>query len=304
MLKETNLHGWPAISLETAAFSLTAPLAVGPRVMDLRRPGGENLFYEFPGQQGGSGEAEHLLRGGHRLWHSPEHPVRTYQPDNQPVQCRKTERGFSLEGPVEEKTGLRKSLILEAQGEAVLAVAHELTNEGLWPVPCAAWPLTMLRRGGFGVVPLLPKGEHPRDLLPSYSIVPWTYTDLSEPCWQFRPSTIGIDTTVASRPQKLGLTAYPGWSAYWLDGDTFIKFSPPQSDVTYPDFGCCFETFCNDTLIELETLGPLLELAPGETTRHLEYWGVLPGLPCPNEESVYRDAFLPAVQKWLASIRL
>lgn len=302
MVNETELNGWQALSLSTTHFELTAPLEVGPRIMEMRRPGGDNLFYAFPGQQGGRDEAEHQLRGGHRLWHSPEHPVRTYQPDNAAVEVTRRTSGFSLRGATEEKTGLRKSIALDLLSDEVVRVRHQLDNQGLWPVSCAAWPLTMLQRGGLGVVPLFPKGEHPRDLLPSYSLVPWTYTDFSAPCWQFRPSFIGIDTTVARTPQKLGITAYPGWSAYWMKGDTFVKYARPLVGKPYPDLGCCFETFCNDALIELETLGQLLDLEPGESTVHDEYWGLLPGLAKPVDEKTYQDSFLPAVQSWLTNL--
>ena len=303
MITETELHGWPALQLATDTFTLMAPLAVGPRLMDFRRPGGENLFYEFPGQQGGRDESDHQLRGGHRLWHSPEHEVRTYQPDNASVEVQQTPGGFSLTGPVEEKTGMGKTLAVSLAAPGVLRVEHRLTNHGMWPVPCAAWPLTMLRRGGWGVVPLFPKGEHPRDLLPEYSMVPWSYTDLSAPCWQFRPSFLGIDTRVAKDPQKLGFTNYPGWSAYWLEGDTFVKYAtPPRTGETYPDLGCCFETFCNDSLIELETLSPLVSLEPEATIVHTEYWGLLTGLSCPETEQAYLESFFPAVEAWRKSI--
>ena len=40
----------------------------------------------------------------------------------------------------------------------------------------------------------------------------------------------------------------------------------------YPDFGCSFETFTNDEMLELETLGALVELARGRTVEHRETW--------------------------------
>ncbi|MCH8474635.1 MAG: hypothetical protein LAT55_05340 [Opitutales bacterium] len=302
-ITETTFEGWKSLQLQTGRFVVTAPLEVGPRFMEFRRPDGKNLFYQFPGQQGGKNEEDHQLRGGHRLWHSPEHEVRTYQPDNTAVSVDHGARGFRLQGPLEEKTGMEKSLGVEVLGNDTLKIEHSLTNHGMWPVPCAAWPLTMLRRGGVGVVPFFPKGEHPRDLLPNMAMVPWTYTDLSAPCWKFRSSYLAIDTAVAETPQKLGFTNYPGWSAYWLNGDTFVKYAvPPKANETYPDLGCCFETFCNDSLIELETLSPLVSLGPQETIRHDEYWTLIPGLPSPLEEKDYLEGLFPAVSQWLKNL--
>ncbi len=46
----------------------------------------------------------------------------------------------------------------------------------------------------------------------------------------------------------------------------------------YPDFGCSFETFTNAEILELETLGPLTRLRPGETVTHTEHWNLHRGV--------------------------
>jgi hypothetical protein len=304
MLSKIDYHGWPSVQLGSSKLELIAPLAVGPRIISLRRPeGGKNLLFEFKGQIGGSGEAEFCLRGGHRLWHAPEHAVRTYQPDNvAPAFAELPKgRGFSLVAPVEAKTGIEKAVRVELVADDTVKLTHTLTNRGLWPVETAAWALTMLRRGGMSVIPLLPKGEHPRDLLPTYSMVPWSYTDLGLPAWKFFPGFIRVETTKVPAAQKLGLTAYPGWSAYWIDGDLFVKSAEVKRGASYPDFGCPFETYADTSLTELETLSPLEVLAPGRKIVHTETWGLLSGVPKPASEAVYRAEILPAVHRWLES---
>jgi hypothetical protein len=298
MIDELDYYGWRALALRPGQVELIAPLDVGPRVLELRRPGGKNLLFQFPEQLGGRGEAEYRFRGGHRLWHGPEHSVRTYQPDNDPVQVTRTRRGFTLSAAPEARTGLAKAIALEAINARTIKVTHRLTNRGLWAVECAPWALTMLRRGGFGVVPFLPKGEHPRDLLPTYSLVPWSYTDLSLPSWKWRRDFLGIDTRRATAAQKIGLTDYPGWSAYWLEGDTFVKRSPVRTGAVYPDLGCAFETYHDRNLIELETLGPLASLAPGRTATLVEWWTILPDLPRPDSQEVFAQTLAPAVAAW------
>jgi hypothetical protein len=47
-----------------------------------------------------------------------------------------------------------------------------------------------------------------------------------------------------------------------------------DSKMIYPDFGCSFETFTNHEVLELETLGPLTRVAPGETVELVEDWGL------------------------------
>lgn len=300
---KTDYQGGTAVRLRSPALELAVTTDVGPRVVALRSRRGRagNLFLEFPA------DAKPLhgyrLRGGHRLWHSPEDCVRTYQPDDEPLGVKELADGLALTQPVEAKTGLQKAMKLELTGARTVRVTHTLANRGLWPVKCAPWALTMLRGGGYGVIPLLPKGSHAAgDLLPSYALVPWTYTDLSLPVWEMHPAFIGIDVAKARQAHKLGLTNYPGWSAYWLEGTTFVKHARVLPAAAYPDLGCCFETFTNGEMIELETLGALAEIAPGRSATHVEHWTVLDGLARPDSPAAF--ARLAArVQPWLKTLR-
>ncbi len=301
---KTEYRGGDAIKLSTRAIELVLPTAVGPRVSSLRALTGRagNLFLEFPANE----QRYHgfYLRGGHRLWHAPEDIVRTYQPDDEPLEVKRLPNGVALRQPVERLTGLQKGIRVEVLGERTVKVTHTLTNRGLWPVECAAWALTMLRPGGYGVLPLLPKGDHARgDLLPTYALVPWTFTDLSLPVWQLRRDFIGIEVARAKQAQKLGITNYPGWSAYWVKGTTLVKFSPVMAGASYPDLGSCFEVFTNGAMIELETLGPLVKLAPGRTSTHVEFWGVLDGLPKPDTDAAFAKSLAPAVKAWQAKLK-
>src|SRR5258707_1205783 len=82
------------------------------------------------------------------------------------------------------------------------------------------------------------------------ALVAWTYTDLALPVWEPPRDFIGIDTRRAKAAQKLGITNYPGWSAYWLEGTTFVKAARVVRGARYPDLGCCWETFTNGKMIE------------------------------------------------------
>jgi hypothetical protein len=122
------------------------------------------------------------------------------------------------------------------------------------------------------------------------------------PAWKFFPSFLRIDIKKVTAAQKLGITRYDGWSAYWYKGDLFVKYAAVKKGATYPDRGCPFETFAAPKVTELETLGPLQNLASGRRITHIEKWGLLSGLPAPSSEKVYQDAILPAVQKWLGDV--
>ncbi len=301
-LSKTDYRGGEALVLTTRALEIVVTTAVGPRVVSLRSLAGraKNLFLQFPpDEQRYNG---YYLRGGHRLWHSPEHIVRTYQPDDLPLAVKPLSRGVSLVQPTEEKTGLQKAIKLEVIGERTVRVTHSLTNLGQWTTECAAWALTMFRPGGYGVLPLLPKGSHSGgDLLPKYTVVPWTYTDLSKPVWDLHTDFIGIDVAEAQEAHKLGITNYPGWSAYWLDGVTFVKHASLVAGASYPDLGCAFEIFTNGQMIEFETLSPLVRIEPGSTVTHVEHWTLFDGLVKPSTTGAFAS-LKKAVEKWVRGL--
>jgi hypothetical protein len=299
----TDYHGGAALTLATRALELTVTTAVGPRVVSFRSAQGRrtNVFLQLPRDEPRYHGLH--LRGGHRLWHAPEHIVRTYQPDDDPVAIKRLPRGVALTAPVEPGTGLQKGMALELLNERTVKVTHRLTNRGLWTVPCAPWAVTMLRGGGYGVLPLPPKGSHEGgDLLPNYALVPWTYTDLSLPMWDLHRDFIGVEVGQAKAAQKLGITFYPGWSACWWPGVTFVKYTPVAAGAVHPDLGSCFELFTNGSMLEFETLGPLTELAPGKTAVHVEYWTLLDGLVKPSTDRAFAGALAPAVKSWLGKL--
>jgi hypothetical protein len=301
-LSKTEYRGGEALTLATKALELTVTTSVGPRVTSFRPAGGKakNLFIELPADE----KRYHglYLRGGHRLWHSPEHIVRTYQPDDDPLAVKVLPKGVALTQRIEEKTGLQKAMRIELLGERTVRVSQTLTNHGLWAVECAAWGVTMLRPGGYAVLPFLPKGDHASgDLLPNYTLIPWTYTDLSLPVWELNRDFLGINVPKATYPQKLGISNYPGWTAYWLEGSAYVKYVPVIPGAVYPDLGASFETFTNGKMLELETMSPLTKLEPGKGVSLVEHWTIVEGIDKPSTPAAF-GALSAAVGKWIKNL--
>ena len=297
-----NINGAEGLRLETGALALEVTTSAGPRITSFASKKGKagNLFWEIENE---TPQATGLIfRGGHRLWHAPEDAVRTYQPDNDALAVKPLKHGIALAQPTEPITGVQKAIKIELLGERTVRVTHALTNHGVWPIETAAWALTMFRPGGYGVLPLLPKGDHAKgDFLPTYTLVPWSYTDLSEDVWDLHRDYIGIDVQAATSPHKLGLTNYPEWSAYYFGGTTFVKHAAIIPGATYPDNGCAFETFTNGKMCELETLSPFVKLAPGESVQHVEHWTLFDGLKEPSTDGAF--ATLSAeVAKWIKTL--
>jgi len=258
---------------------------VGPRIIRFGFIDGANIFKEFPEQLGRSGEPKFQLRGGDRVWKAPEDPVVTWAPDNVPVQVIPTATGLIAREPVEPLTSLQKEIEvkMDASGGTV-TVFHRITNHSLFTLEFSPWVLTMMAPGGTAITGFPPRGKHPINLEATNPLVMWAYTNLSDPRWLFTKKYMSLRQDPNNPDaQKLGLFNQNTWAAYFLNGEVFVKQATADLNKTYPDFGCSFETFTNNDFLEIETLGPLQKVKPGQTVEQVEHW------------SLYRNIKLPAL---------
>lgn len=261
-------------------------LDVGPRILRYGFVGKANAFWENAAELGGSGEKTFHARGGHRLWHAPELPRRTYYPDNAPVDWKEIANGIVVTAPVEQPSAVQCSMELVMDSETGgLIVVHRVTNRGIWPVQLASWGLTAMPPEGLEIIPLPPKRPHPDALLPQAPLVMWPYTDMSDERWTWGRDFVLLRQDPAKGPNKIGLTHSEGWAAYLKDGLLFVKSVPYEEGAVYPDMNCNYETFTNEAMLEMETLSPLRTLEPGETCAHTERWLLFDDVPAVAAEA-------------------
>ena len=276
-IERLDYHGWPnSYRITNGQVELIVTTDVGPRIMRYGFVGGQNLFIELADQLGGSEEKEWMARGGHRIWIAPEDRVRSYPADNHPVQFERAGDRVSLTAPVEPETGVQKTIeVALAQSGSGVEVLHRLTNRTRAPMTLSPWALTMMAPGGTAITGFPPRGTHPEMLAPTNPLVMWAFTDLSDPRWKFTKKYLMLrqDPALAS-PQKIGHFHPHTWGAYVLGSDLFIKQYTADCTRAYPDLGCSYETFTNAVTLELETLGPLTDLAPGQALEHAERWSL------------------------------
>jgi len=295
--------GWQRnVRLSNAKLELIATLDVGPRIIHLAVPGGRNVMKNYADQIGKTGERAWQIRGGHRLWFAPEDPVATYFPDNGPVQAVALPKGgIRLRAAVEKPNGIQKEidLVLDAKAPHVRLV-HRIRNVGRRKVALALWALSVMTPGGTAIIGLPPRGSHPKDLLPNQSIVLWPYTDLGDPRVTFGTRVILVaQNPRATKPFKLGLSNPEGWAAYAVHGCLFLKRFSYDARACYPDMGCNTELFTNADMLEAESLGPRVTLAPGQKAEHVEDWHLLPGVPAIRSEAEV-DRYVRPLLKRLA----
>jgi hypothetical protein len=288
MIDFAAFHGWSNnLRLHNGIAELIITLEVGPRILSYTRGGGFNPLRIYDDQAGGSQEPSWKIRGGHRLWIAPEDRTSTYYPDNAPVAWEPLgEHSVRLTPPAERTTELQKQIdVTLGPHDTGVTLVHRIKRLGTTPITLAPWALTVMTTGGVAFMPQPELGEHPRDLLPNRKVVLWPYTDLSDPRWRFGRRYVRLHQDPARGPTKIGLADPLGWCAYLVNTVCFVKRYAWDLNAPYPDGGCNFETFSSAKMLELESLGPLTRLQPGESVEHTEHWELHDAPPALAEQS-------------------
>ena len=258
-----DFHGLRTEVVETAHLRVETAVDAGPRIVRLSKPGGANVFAETPtaGWPTVHGRPFRLL-GGHRLWAAPEPPLDQQVPDDEPVDVQVDDATVTV-----RKDG--RLLELRLDGTRV-HVRHVLTNDTDSTVRIAAWALTQLRPGGVAVVPLGSDGGP--EQLPDRNVVLWPYSSLGDPRFALADREVRVRAIPGDGFFKVGCLNRTGHIAYELDDATFVKRFAPEPEAEHTDGGSNVEVYVCDEFIELETLSPLRELAPGASIEHVEEW--------------------------------
>lgn len=299
--KETKPYGiWKnAYYLSNAQLELVVTTDVGPRIVSLTMSGKPNLLAELVDEVELSQPDVWHLRGGHRLWHAPEVKPRTYYPDNDPVTAEVHGDFVRFVQPIEETTGIQKVLdIYLAADAASVKIVHRLINQSMWQLKLAPWAITALTKGGMGIVPLPPRASHDDNVLPASSVAIWTYVDLSDPRWYFGKRTILLKQDPNNElPQKMGFLVPDGWSAYWVNGQVFLKLADYVEGADYPDLNSNFELFTNNNILEVESLAPYTMVEPGDSVEHTEHWFLFDDIAPIETEDDVDTHILPLVRQ-------
>jgi hypothetical protein len=304
-------QGWQHnLRLTSGDTELIITLDVGPRILSYKLAGGKNVFKEFADQLGTSGEKTWVGRGGHRLWTAPEDLTRTYAPDNGPVKYQELPGkepgviGVRLTPAPDTPYKIQKEMdVFLAPGSRV-EVVHRITNIGGDPTELAPWALTMMAPGGTEIIPLPPKKPHPGDpknahspddFAPNQHLALWSYFDFADKRWTFGSKYITLRQDAKHGPTKVGLAHRLGWVGYLNGGTLFVKRLTYEPHQHYPDGGCNYETFTNQDFLEMESLGPVVRLAPGEKAQLTENWELHKDVGESDDEAGIDKHILPVV---------
>jgi hypothetical protein len=298
-------RGWQHnLRLSNPNVELIVTLDVGPRAICYRLPGGFNVMKNYDSHMGSSGEPEWQLRGGHRFWLAPEDLTRTYFPDNRPVKYEAIgPTAARVIAPPEDEYGVQKTIEFHlAPTGTRVDVKLIVTNIGTQPTELAPWGPTVMAPGGVEIIPLPPKAPHPghpknarspADFGPNQELVLWPYFDFADTRWTFGSKYIFLRQDVNKGPTKIGLAHRMGWVAYLNSGVLFVKRFDYREGAVYPDRGTRYQTFSYQEMLEMETVGELVTLPPGESASLLESWELHGNVPPIRTEDDVDRIILP-----------
>lgn len=291
-VKETVYGSWGnCIEISNGIVELLATVDFGPRIIRYGFVGGPNMFKEDTDRtivnkvdRFSESEQEWKIYGGHRLWTSPEALPRTYYPDNERVVWQSLENGVLLTPQAEAWTQLQKQIEVTMDplsGE--VTVEHRIVNLGAWPVEFAPWALSVMAQGGKAIIPQV---KRETGLLGNRILALWPYSKMNDSRVYWGEHFILLQQGPGATPFKLGTNNENGWAAYYNNKNLFIKYYRHDPKAHYPDFGVSFESYVCDHFLELETIGELRTVQPGETVSHQEVWNLFNNVELPVDDEV------------------
>ena len=198
------------------------------------------------------------------------------------------DEAITLTAPIESTppgTNLQKEIEIKLDDTGThVTVIHRIFNRGNEATEMAPWALSVMAPGGRAILPLPPRAPVSKDRLQPEGVC--SAMVLYRFCRsavdgrnEIHSTKTGYKPKGKFKEQMAGIYNPSGWGAYFRDGNLFVKRSKVQKGARYPDFGCNFEIYTEQGFLELETLGPLQSLAPGETIQHMEEWWLFKAIP-------------------------
>ncbi|MBA3541999.1 MAG: hypothetical protein H0T79_20455 [Deltaproteobacteria bacterium] len=278
-VRDVEHLGLAAIELVERGTRLVLVHAVGPRIAWFGRARADNLlFWDLAGEHR---RGAWQLRGGHRLWLTrpgADESDETYLPDNAPCRVRRTTTAVTATAPI--VGGLERSLAIDWSRDAWMII-HRIRNasELLWSGGIWALTCTEPRRGTEYRIPL---GGGPPAWDVTTIVVPrrWGGTHTSrvdDPQIELTDDAVVVRPQGARSLEAKRMILAPRGTLEMIDPTrgTFSKTAAYDRTRRYPlDTNVACYVGPRSFMVELETMGPLVTLAPGESLTHVERWAL------------------------------
>ena len=270
---------------------LYVSLDFGPRILRYALAGGGNFMFEDKAgeivEKGPSFDkvfypgAFWRTYGGHRIWLTPESMPETYIPDNDPVAYEVNGQTITFTPPAQKALALQEQLVLTFREDGSVEVTAKATNIGDKPAAFGIWQISVMCKNGLAVVP---QNVNNTGLLHNRTMSLWPYCDMSDPRVTWGKTLITLEQDPNNTNAfKIGTSNNRGFAAYLCHNALFVKRFAYHKDLHYPDDGCNFEMYTNRHFLELESLGALGLVSPGDTISQSEVWSLTPNVARPEK---------------------
>jgi hypothetical protein len=269
----TNYHGWSnAFILGNGKVEAVVVADVG-RVMQFRFIGEEGMFWENPALFGRAADAADWANkdwvnfGGDKAWPAPEGSWpqitgrKSWRPppafDGMPAEARMEGGEVLLTSPPDPHFGIRvRRRVRLEPGQPTMSITTTFERLSGQPLDVSVWVVTQLKEPLRLFAPV-----------PARSRFELGYTLISKeppPDLQRADGLISLSRN-SKAAHKIGAD---GDSLLWVGEKFALRIDAPRvAGAAYPDQGSSLEIYTNpDPLkyIELETLGPLQPMKPGD----------------------------------------
>ena len=280
-----DFHGQETVIVENEHFKMECLAHAGPRIVRLIPAWlGENILADAADAIIRTALGEYHYFGGHRLWFAPKKVTQTFFPDNHGVTVKEAQNGLKLVGSVEPDTHTRKTISIRMSPDRpYIMLKHKIENQGQEPIRLSPCAITMLRSNSIALLPQQLGTLDKEGFLPNRNLSLWSYSRWSDPRLNFGNEYIKIAADDTKQAFRLGYFNSHGWLGYVFNDVLFVKRFGVRRDEEYPDFGCNSEVYITNRVLELESLGPVMELKPQEEVVHTEIWEVYKTNDVPDE---------------------
>jgi hypothetical protein len=276
--------GWTdAYRMSNGHTAVSVVPAAGGRVLEFSLDGQQALWVNpalqgklFPVPKRPTSWNDWRNYGGYKLWPAPESlwPKKVGEGPDPFLDGGAAsvevlpERGLRLTGAPSLDMGLLFVRELEmGPRTGVLTVQQRMRNIGPRPVEWSIWDVTQIPAPAWAFFPANPQSAHRNGILP-----------LGAGQDQWKNDGGLIVTEYQGVSGKIGADSPSGWMVGVVGDLAYIKrFPKRRGGASYPDQDSTVEVYTSDktlSYIEMEVLGPLVRLEPGEETSYPETWAL------------------------------
>jgi hypothetical protein len=269
-----SYHGIRTGEISSPFLTLEYLTEQAQRIVRLSLPGdARNLMAASPDFGWETPHGRYCIYGGHRLWHAPQVSGRTDVPDDPNLVVEPFDAGVRLTAPADPFSSIERRMEVRLDSACPeVHICHTLVNRGVWAVELAPWTVTQVPLGGCAVIPVADAPLGGNGSMPNRGAQFWPGVHLPQPRFEMCDRHFFYRVDAMQGFFKMGCFSPAGWMGYAWNGLFFRKRFEAAFGPAYPDGGCNVEVFSHDQYAELEALGPLVKLEPGEVVDFHETW--------------------------------